>query len=126
MFAVSRCPRLLSLLLLGPLACGGSVPAEPVVQQGRVSIQLGGVSNPFGISIGGNLTLHAVALDFRGRQVNPQPQISFRSSAPSILQVTPSGELTGLTSGTALVIAEVIGNPSFKPDTVTVMVIQVL
>jgi len=109
----------LPVLFLALVSCDGSAPVEPMVQKGRVFIEFP-TSESFTLAVGSSLTLRATVLDLNGQQMSPQPEIEFRSSVPGLLDVTPAGQLTALSTGEARVIAEVRDASGFSPDSVGV------
>lgn len=104
---------LLALAVLAGLACRDDVVIEPKVAVGVT------VSPPeVTVAVGGVVRLQAAARDADGVAF-AGPEILWSSDAPAVATVSPRGQVTGVSPGTATVTAEVDGLLGTATVTVT-------
>lgn len=92
-----------TLVIVALLAAGCSESsAGPSADEDLASIVL--ISPPTSLAIGATVQLAATTLNSQGAAITGHP-VSWESQQPAVASVTPSGAVTGLTSGTATIRA---------------------
>lgn len=93
-------------LIVGVLGCNDGT--GPQTNPLSVEIRRNSISTEEEtIAVGGTLQLSTTVLDESGDNVSPQPAAQWRSTEQAIASVTAAGLVTGVSTGSALVIATV-------------------